>query len=144
MSVFDLADPAMLRSFVQWIWVGRNDIKSANFSNAVLSVVEKMVGYLEHDRYLIGSVLNGAGEGRDMPYYSAIVDVNEKLSGRFGKHFVDIRRALILSASSPADDDDVRADIVPQSLRQDAVHLNKDGQMIVAKQMVERTIALGW
>lgn len=143
-AVFHLDEPPRLREDIQWIWAGRNDIGRTSAVAEILGNIEAMAGYAGHDRVLVCSVPNGAGEGRDTPVHSRIQALSAALAGRFGRRFVDVRSELIARGDPVADAADIAADIVPASLRADGVHLNRAGAEIVARMMYGRTVEMGW
>lgn len=130
-----------LRGRTAWIWSGRNN---AHARQTVVADIAAMVAHLGHGRYLVGSVLNGAGEGIGTGAYGAIAALNADLAAAHGIRFVDLRGALVAAGDPVADAADIAADRVPASLRSDGVHLNDAGQAIVASAMQAAMLALGW
>ena len=137
-----LAAPPTERGEVTWIWVGRNNYSDPE---TVISDIAQRVAALGHDRYLIGSIINGnySVERAGTPGYAQLMALNARLKAIYGSRFVDLRAALI-AAASPGDAEDVRADIVPRSLRFDNIHLNDAGYRIVAAAMHDATMQLGF
>jgi len=133
-----LADPATQdRSVI--IWAGRNN---ADAPQTTLDDVEIMVADLRHSRFLILSVLNGSGEGTGTTRLDNILTANNGLRIAYPENYFDIRSYLISDGLSDAgitptaqDLLDIADDIVPDSLRSDAIHLNTDGYNVVAEQV---------
>ena len=124
-------DTAATRDQVNIIWSGRNNYTD---ESQVLADIAAMVAYLNNDNYLVLSILNGSGEGSGTAAYQAIADLNTKLSQTYGDKYLDVREALVKSYSSASaqDQSDYADDIVPTSLRADAIHLNNKGYGIAA------------
>lgn len=137
-----LAASAAERGEVTWIWVGRNNYDEPQI---VLADIAQMVAALDHDRYLVGAIINGnyAVERAGTPGYAQLLALNARLKDTYGSRFVDLRAALI-AAASPNDAEDVRADIVPRSLRYDNIHLNAAGYQVVATAMHDAAVRLGF
>lgn len=115
-------------------WVGRNNISTPDI---VLSDISEMIDSISHKNYLILSILNGEytteyyGEDR----YNTIKYINESLKYSYGNKFVDVRASLVEEYDKSLSQDliDYAHDIVPASLRSDAIHLNPTGYRIVAE-----------
>lgn len=135
---------ATLRRRTAWLWAGRNNYGDPA---TVKADIAAMIAALPHDRYLVGSILNGnylPGEGLGGSNYSTITGLNAGLAALYGPRFVDIRGALINAADPVADAGDVLADIVPASLRTDNIHLNDAGYAVVAAAFKAANDAMGW
>lgn len=137
-----LAAPPTERGEVTWLWVGRNNYRDPE---TVIADIAQMVAALGHDRYLVGSIINGnyAVERAGTPGYAELMALNARLKAIYGSRFVDLRASLI-AAAGPGDAEDVQADIVPRSLRYDNIHLNDAGYRIVAVAMHDATVRLGF
>ncbi len=121
------------------IWAGRNNYKD---STTVLSDIAAMVHSLGHDRYIVLGVINSAynWERVGSAHYSEIIGLNKRLAAIYGRHFIDIR-TYIVSKYNPEDAIDIKnhlADIPPESLRSDSLHLNAAGYKLVSKKVYEK------
>lgn len=99
-----------------------------------------------NDRFLVLSVLNARAEVRGTLSYHKVLELNAALAGAFAGHFLDVRSYLVSKADPavPQDLIDQANDIIPSSLRSDALHLNTAGSALVAAQIKEFFDALGW
>lgn len=132
------------------IWIGRNNTSQ---TAQILADVAAMIDYLtpRAARFVITSVCNGAGEGNGTTSHTNITAVNAQLEALYGDRFVDVREILIAegltrAGITPTSQDviDIAADIIPASLRSDAVHGTNDFYQIVADLVFERAQAKGW
>jgi len=130
------------------IWSGRNNPSPAS---TVLADIKAMIDRNKSGKFLVLSVLNGAGEGNPSTAYTNITSLNSQLAALYGNRFVDVRRYLIDHGLQDAgitpitqDNTDVAADTVPVSLRTDGIHLITAGYTIVAQQVYARMQTLGW
>lgn len=123
------------------IWAGRNNYREPDRVKADIAAMVAAVP--AGARYLVLGVINGdfPGEEAGGPGHTAIVRLNEELSAAYGRNFLPIRDLLIASrralGSDPAE---TRADIVPMSLRVDAIHLNDAGYAAVATFVANRLL----
>lgn len=138
------------RGDIAIIWAGRNNSASLD---QVRSDIRVMINYLDRAqaRYLVVSIPNGRGEASGTSTYASIDALNDALKSDYGRRFLDLRRYLIdygLDDSgiyrTPSDVADIAADIVPSSLRQDAVHPTSTGRIVVANQIARRLAEFGW
>lgn len=131
------------------VWAGRNN---ATQTARVLSDIATM---LDHQRaavprsFVLG-ILNGAGEGVGTGVYNAIVSGAASMKQLYGRRFIDVRRYLIDYGLADAgitpttqDTTDINADIVPTSLRSDAIHLNAAGYTLVGRFVFDRLVEIG-
>lgn len=137
---------------IQVLWAGRNNhLDTAQ----VLADVKAMIRYLEaglrQPRYLVLSVINGHAEGTGTASHTAITTINNALAAEYGSRYIDVRSWLIAYGLADAairatvpDTSDIAADIVPPSLRSDAVHLTPAAYTSVARQVAKRVVELGW
>jgi lysophospholipase L1-like esterase len=118
------------------IWAGRNN--AFDQKGTVQADIAAMVAALEAPNYLVVGIPNGAKEPKDGPdrWKRTLIDkLNASLKETYGDRFVDIR-PLLISAYDPSQSQDVQDhadDVVPASLRSDALHLNSAGYKIVAQ-----------
>ncbi|NML74999.1 hypothetical protein HHL25_12775 [Rhizobium sp. S-51] len=102
-----------------------------------------MVGHLGHRRFLVAGTLIRSSDGEDLKVQR--LDLNARLSASYGARYVDLPGLLRPAHNGSAEDlADVAAQLVPRSLRIDAVHLNGAGYAIVAQAMHAATTARGW
>jgi len=105
------------------IWAGRNNL----FDKAtVIADIATMIATLEHTRYLVVSILNGADEPFGDTVYNAIIDLNDDLRDIYGDKFVDVRSHLVSLFPNTQD-------VIDISLRSDNLHLNSLGYQRVAE-----------
>ena len=136
-----MAEPARWGDFTI-IWSGRNNVYTGTGTGPayVLADIATMVSQLTSSNYLVLSVLNGDYGGWDSVGgggYADITSLNASLAATYGTHYIDIRSILVASYNPllTLDVSDHTRDIVPSSLRSDAIHLNTAGYAIVANQV---------
>lgn len=123
------------------IWIGRNNFSQTDQILAdIRSMVAKSSGH-----FLVLGILNADAEGerRGERGWQQINTLNSHLKTEYGDKFVPIREILI-GAASPSDTDDVAKDVVPRSLRSDVIHLNDEGEAIVAYHVEAKLREKGW
>jgi hypothetical protein len=130
-----LAEPSLFNNFTV-IWAGRNNYSDPQ---TVESDIARMVSSLTTPNYLILGVINGNYGGYESvgavgAGYAFITGIDSYLATTYGNKFIDIRTTLVNSYNplSAQDVSDFARDIVPSSLRSDAIHLNTAGYGIVA------------
>ena len=135
------------RGDIALFWAGRNNIN--DLVAWTQKMVDHMVGFTP--RFLVLSVITGAGEGTGNTGHTAIVAANAALAAAFPDNYIDIRRHLIDNGLAQAgiaptsqDTADIAADTVPASLRGDQIHLNAAANRVVARKVAERIIAQKW
>lgn len=122
------------------IWAGRNN--AYDQKGTVQADIAAMVAALPAPNYLIVGIHNGAKEPMDGPdrWKLTLIDkLNASLKATYGERFVDIR-PILLEAYDPAQPQDVEDhanNVVPSSLRSDALHLNSAGYKIVARTILD-------
>ncbi len=132
------------RGDISVIWAGRNDV-NLNHTAQTIENIAHMTGRADRGRFIVLSILNGAGEGRGTAKYETVVRLNRELAARFPDNFIDVRGMLVAHAGhSAADQQDRGADVVPTSLRVDNQHLNAEGYGIVAQQVALFIGQRGW
>lgn len=119
------------------IWAGRNNYAALS---TVTADIAAMVAALGHDRYLVLSVMNGAGEGTGTTAYTDIMALNAALAAAYPDHWYDVRADIVAHYDSGISQDvtDHSADIPPTSLRADTLHLNPAGYNLVADGVAAR------
>jgi len=126
------------------LWMGRNNSARPHETYAELKSAIRHIKAM-NARFLIVSVTNGGGESVGSPYYFGVINLNSLLRKEFPGEFVDVRTALIRSASADANDQiDRAADIPPRSLRTDNVHFNDAGHQIIAEVLANELTLRGW
>lgn len=116
------------------IWAGRN-----NYTNqaTVLSDIAAMVALQKtvEKRFLVLSILNANIEPIGSTAYNQIIALNTALRAAYPRNYVDVREALIRAydPAQPQDVTDFNNDVLPSSLRSDALHLNTAGYGVVAQ-----------
>lgn len=124
-----LADKSM-RTWNVILWCN-NIIDSATHVNDI----RQMVDSLQHDRYMILSVMNGTAQTAGTTAYRTIVNINRALDSLFKDHYLDVRSWLVsqFNPDSTQDVIDHGNDVPPRSLRYDGLHLNSKGYQKVAE-----------
>lgn len=141
-----IPDVGDLNQRICCIWVGRNNASDAqdvidNVADIVSSLKNKAV------RYLVLSVLNGAGEVSGTSAHANIVqNINAFLSSTYPDNYIDIRQVLIdaYDSTQSQDTQDRANDTIPSSLRSDSVHLNQSGYDVVAASVNDFLRNKGW
>ena len=132
------------RGDINVIWAGRNDV-NLNHTAQTIGNIARMTARADHGRFIVLSILNGAGEGRGTAKHETVVKLNRELAARFPDNFIDVREALVARAGHKAvDQQDREADVVPSSLRVDDQHLSAEGYGIVAQQVAHFIGQRGW
>ena len=116
------------------IWAGRNNYSSLSTVTADIAQMVSTLASVGNTNYLVMGVINGLGEGSGTSGYNQIIALNNALSATYGSKYVPIREFLVASynPSLPQDVIDHAADIPPNSLRSDFIHLNNSGYGYVA------------
>lgn len=133
------------------IWAGRNDNQLVA---VILDNIRKCVAYVRAQgaHPVILTTINGnyASEFAGGANYAAFVDLAAALEDEFPVETIDIRRVLISQGLARAgitpvaqDLTDIANDIVPSSLRSDAIHLNAAGYTVVGQVVYEHLLARG-
>ncbi len=112
-------------------WLFRNNYTDPNY----LDILDACIRRIGHGRYVIMPVINGDNAGErnssvDPTNYNTIRAIEDALTNRYAGRVLNIRRLLIdkgltaLSITPTAQDTtDIADDTVPDSLRQDGIHL---------------------
>jgi lysophospholipase L1-like esterase len=119
------------------IWAGRNDIGTPT---TVKANIASIIANLTTTNYVVLSVLNQSTEPSGNATYNTIIQLNLDLAALYGAKYYDLRAYLVsqFDAGTPQDVIDHGNDVVPSTLRSDALHLNvtgyaKAGAMIAPK-----------
>lgn len=141
--VFDAA--GALAWWRQIIWIGRNDYPRTSVPAQVAAIIAQG----KTGKYLVLSVLNSAGDNAQG--YADVLACNATLAATYGARYLDVRTYLVQhgladAGITPTTQDlaDIANDLIPTSLRADAVHLLAAGYTIVAQQVKAKLQALGW
>lgn len=129
-TAFDIGPPEQRQCDAMLIWPGRNNYSDPTTVKAdIADMVSKAPA-----NYLVLSILNGESETLGNSAYNLIVGLNADLAALYGAKYWDARSYLITQHDQSAQDlTDVANDVVPTSLRSDAVvHLNPAGYALVA------------
>lgn len=132
------------RSWSSIFWYGRNNYWERQ---QVLDDVAASVAFLEPcTKFVVLSVLNGAGEIPGTWSYIRIKELNDALAAAYPDNFLDVRSYLVsrYDATIPADVTDHANDVVPTSIRFDAIHLNPAGRAMLAQRMKQFLEDNGW
>ncbi len=131
---------------VSVIWAGRN-----NFTNPaeVLSDLAAIVAYLPDSKFVILTVMNGdfVGETEGLTNWTTITKLNASILATWPNNAIDIRTLLVSQGAPGAAYADATAyaeDLVPSALRGDQIHLNTQGNAIVAGAVKTFILAQGW
>lgn len=150
--VFDIAETA--KGATALIWSGRNDGLSTR--TAVIATRDNILAMADklsvlNKRFLVMSVLNGAGETTGTGAFNQFAALNAELLTTFGDRFVDVRSYLVNFGLADAgitpttqDNTDVAGNTVPVSLRSDGIHLNAAGYTLVGNFIARQIRARGW
>lgn len=154
---------AAYRSWIQLLQPGRNNAAElAQIQEDTVSMVDSLVP--ARKKFLVLGILNGIAsngepEGPGTSSYAAIVAHTDWALTKYGRRFVDIRRYLIdygladaksygllPSDFTPTTTDlaNIAADTVPQTLRNDTLHLTGVGYTLVGRYVYERLVEMGW
>ena len=134
---------------IKVIWSGTNDGSNMfNHEGGVEHVVKEIKLLVDTaEKYIVV----GCHDCNSSFSYDQLLAFNTKLKDTFGNHYVDIYDFIIkyglayegLTATQQ-DKTDIANNIVPTSLRSDAIHFNSYGYDIVANLIYERLCALGY
>lgn len=150
--IFDIAETAKGATGI--IWSGRNDVLSTRAAviatrDNILVMADKLS--VLNKRFLVMSVLNGAGETTGTGAFNQFAALNAELLATFGDRFVDVRSYLVNFGLADAgitpisqDNTDVAGNTVPVSLRSDGIHLNAAGYTLVGNFIARQIRARGW
>lgn len=122
-----------LRKEFTIIWAGNNNPDATD--KWVQRHIAQMIAALGHDNYLIIGVINRSTAPKDSTTWNNINIINADLKTTYGTRFVDVR-PLLVSSYNPSIAQDVidhENDVIPNSLRNDNIHLTTEGYRIVAQ-----------
>ena len=132
---FEIAPPEQVNADAIMIWAGRNNYSSMD---QVKSDVARMVVRCPSN-FIVLAVLNGSFEPYPVTGYLDITGLNSDLAATYGNRYWDVRSYRVSKHDQSAQDlTDVANDVVPTSLRSDAVHLNAAGYALVAAGLKDR------
>lgn len=126
------------------IWAGTNDTPSIATIQNVIDNIDSMIEYSTNPNYIVIGLTSKS-------YMPEVEEVNKILAEKYGEHFLDIRKYILENGLSDAgivateqDEIDVNNGEIPSSLRADNVHFNDYGYTIVAEQVYNKLIELGY
>lgn len=126
------------------IWAGTNNKPDSSSIQNVINYINRMIEYSNNDRYIVIGLTAKA-------YIPEVEEVNNILKETYSSHFLDIRTYLLENGLKDAeisptaqDTIDISNGEIPTSLRSDDVHLNEKGYTIVAEQVYNKLIELGY
>jgi len=127
--------------------LGRNDPDKTQLLSWVKSCILKMN---KPRRALVGGVLNATYEPIGSSAYNSIKAYNDTARAEFGDHFVEYgipSLAELAAIGYTVGADDLTAlnlGIWPLGLRNDEIHLNTLGYLILANRYADKIIKFGW
>lgn len=134
---------------IKVIWSGTNDgYNMFNYEGGVEHVVKEIKLLVDTaEKYIVV----GCHDCNSSFSYDQLLAFNTKLKDTFGNHYVDIYDFIIkyglayegLTATQQ-DKTDIANNIVPTSLRYNAIHFNSYGYDIIANLIYDRLCALGY
>ena len=104
------------------LWTGQNDNPTIENISAIVEKQQKMIDYANTNKYIVIGLLYAGNE------------VNNAMAEAYGEHFLDVRNALSTDNSNTVSED----------YKSDSIHLNADGYTIVAEQVYNKLISLGY
>lgn len=106
----------------------------------IIETQKKMIDYAGTDKYIVISVTN------DEAFYS-----NQLLAEEYGDHFLNIKKYLLQHGLEDAkieptkqDKQEIGSAMIPSSLKSDETNLNSAGYKVVAQQVLQKIIDLGY
>lgn len=129
------------------IWSGRNDVLSGFSNDSIIENIDLMIRSIKgNNHFLVLSVTDASFESVDSPGFKQISELNKSLSEVYPKNWVDIRGALVNSYNPELPDDVAAFDSgkIAPSLFVDGLHLNDQGNKIVAQTVYSFIKSKGW
>ncbi|RKR82663.1 hypothetical protein BDD43_2848 [Mucilaginibacter gracilis] len=147
-QVYFIPDGTAQQNNTLIFWAGQNDPRSSSGVTDTLTNTAAMVAFTKavNKRFLVMSVLGANAGSSGGTGYNYIIQTNQALRDAYPDNFIDVRQLLIRSYDSSQAQDviDHTNDIVPTSLRSDAVHLNTAGYGIVAQAIKDFLLFKNW
>lgn len=148
-SVFELDEPAGLRTATQILWYGRNDIGRVTAEADILAALDNSISYITSPkRFLVLGVLLAATENKGTANYNQVTAINDKLAARYGESFVAMTPPTAAEMKAvgftPGAEDQQDLDNMnfPRGLRpankSDEIHINDLGYQIVANRVIQK------
>lgn len=126
------------------LFAGTNLPPDKNTVGELIDMEEKMLEYLDTERYVVVGLTSKT-------LIPDIEPINEALAEAFGEHFLDIRAYLLENGLSDAgievteqDQSDIEMGEIPSSIRVDEVHGNSAFYQIIGQQIYEKLESLGY
>lgn len=140
-----LAD-ALHTDWITVLWAGRNNVREVAQVMSDLTACVRHLRSDNQDRFVVLSVLNGRSEPKGSAGYSLVMTLNAALATAFPGNYLDIRAHLasLADPAVPQDLIDQAKDLVPSSLRSDALHLNVRGNAAAAARIKASLDSRGW
>ncbi len=143
-SIVTTAQSTNYKNYVSIIFIGQNGGWNDDFATLIAqqrALIERQTANAE--KYLIlGLTTNSAADRAEL---------EKVMQEEYGDKYVNLREYLSGSAARNAgvqltaeDEEQMAAGIVPQALRVDAVHLNKQGYTMIGNVVYERMKQLGY
>lgn len=143
-----LVDTKGRNAWINVFMMGRNNYQRPDQVRADIAAA---VAFLApgNDKFVVLSVLNGYFGGYEIrggTGYNQITQLNASLAATYTDRFLDVRGFLVAQydPANPQDVIDHGNDIVPSSLRSDAIHLNARGCQLLAEHVRDYITAMGW
>jgi lysophospholipase L1-like esterase len=135
---------AQFNDGINIIWAGTNDQLDSSIVNEAIHKIKSMIEYANSKKYIIIGLTAKS-------YMPDVANVNKTLSHAFGRHFLDIRSYILQYGLQDAgitattqDNTDIANGEIPSSLRNDGIHLNQKGYNVVANQVYQKGLELGY
>ncbi len=129
-------------------WPGQNDGRANSYNLVVMKNLAAMVARLNSTgkKFVVMSVLGANAGSIGGAGYNSLMELNNFIRDAYPDNYINIRSTLITKYDSAVAQDviDYNNDIVPSSLRADAVHLNTAGYQIVANAVFNFINQKGW
>lgn len=132
-------------AWINVFWIGNNN---AGDPATVMADIAACVALLEGapKKFVIVSLINGSASPKGSAAYANITGINADLAALYPGAYLDVRTHLVnaFDPSSAQDVADFSNDLVPSSLRGDAIHLNTRGNQLVGEKLAEFLLPKGW
>ena len=130
------------------VMIGQNDIGNSIRNANILSNLSAIVQNLKasNKKYLIMPVFGANAGSYGSSGYNSLITLNNTIRDTYPKNYINTRSRLITNYNASLSQDviDYNNDIIPSSLRYDAVHLNDAGYSIVGSVLFNKLTTLGW
>jgi lysophospholipase L1-like esterase len=148
-SVFELDEPAGLRTATQILWYGRNDIGRVTAEEDIFLAIANSIDYINSPRrFLVLGILLATPENKGTQNFNQVTAINNKLAARYGEAFVpmtpptEAEMKAVGYTPSAEDQQDLENMNFPRGLRpankSDEIHINDQGYQIVANRVIQK------